>query len=88
MIKKFLPLLCLAACSTTPVPVQRNFPDAVPELTKKCEALATVQGDKVPITDMLKIIVKNYTLYHECAAKVDSWQEWYTKQKKIFEELK
>ena len=71
-----------------PIPVARNFPDATPELMKKCESLKTIQGDKVAITEMLKTIVENYTLYYQCSLKVDGWQEWYDTQKKIFSEIK
>jgi hypothetical protein len=55
---------------------------------KKCDDLKTIEGDKVLITDMLKIIVQNYTLYYECSTKVDGWQDWYNQQKKIYENLK
>ena len=79
--------LLLAGCSTT-VPVARNFPNATPELMKKCEALKKVEGDKVAITEMLKVIVQNYTLYYECSTKVDGWQDWYNEQKKIFDSVK
>ena len=79
--------LLVAGCSTT-VPVARNFPNATPELMKKCEALKKVEGDKVAITEMLKVIVQNYTLYYECSTKVDGWQDWYNEQKKIFDSVK
>lgn len=78
-------LMLLAGCSTT-VPVQKKFPNATPELMKKCESLKKIEGDKVAITDMLKVIVHNYSLYYECSTKVDGWQEWYTEQKKIHED--
>lgn len=82
--------ITLSACSMfkQPVPIVPDFPNATPELMKKCEELKTVDGDKVLITDLLKIIVQNYTLYYECSTKVDGWQEWYTEQKKIYEKLK
>jgi hypothetical protein len=70
------------------VPIVPTFPNATPELMKKCEELKTIEGDKVLITDMLKIIVQNYTLYYECSTKVDGWQDWYNQQKKIYENLK
>lgn len=77
----------LSACSTT-VPVKQKFPDAVPALTEKCSDLKKIEGDKVSITAMLKVVVENYTLYYECSSKVDGWNEWYTEQKKIYEEVK
>ena len=79
--------LLLAGCSTT-VPVTQKFPNATPELMKKCESLKKVEGDKVAITEMLKVIVQNYTLYYECSTKVDGWQDWYNEQKKIFDSVK
>jgi hypothetical protein len=81
----FIALLFLVGCSTT-VPVQKKFPNATPELLKKCESLKKIEGDKVAITDMLKVIVHNYSLYYECSTKVDGWQEWYSEQKKIHED--
>ena len=74
--------LLLAGCSTS-IPVTPKFPNATPELMKKCEDLKKIEGDKVAITDMLKVIVTNYTMYYECSTKVDGWQDWYNEQKKI-----
>jgi hypothetical protein len=86
-MKYLLVLLLLAGCSTT-VPIAQKFPNATPELMKSCENLKKVEGDKVAITEMLKVIVQNYTLYYECSTKVDGWQDWYNEQKKIFESVK
>ena len=79
----------LAGCAA-PTPVKRNFPDAVPALQEKCPELSTVgnTGKEVPITELLKTVVKNYGSYYECANKVDGWNEWYDTQRKIFENVK
>ena len=87
-MKYLLIILLLAGCTTTVVPVKQKFPNATPELMKKCESLKKIEGDKVAITDMLKVIVHNYSLYHECSTKVDGWQDWYNEQKKIFDNAK
>lgn len=91
---KKLSLICvvflLTGCSlfSQPVPIVPKFPEAVPELLKKCEELRTIDTtDKVAITDLLKVIVHNYTLYYECSARVEGWQDWYNDQKKIFENI-
>jgi PBP1b-binding outer membrane lipoprotein LpoB len=84
-MRYFLLALLLAGCSTT-VPVVQKFPNATPELMKKCEDLKKIEGEKVSITDMLKVIVENYTMYYECSTKVDGWQDWYYEQKKIHDE--
>jgi len=87
-MKYLLVILLLAGCSTTVVPVKQKFPNATPELMKKCESLKKIEGDKVAITEMLKVIVHNYSLYYECSTKVDGWQDWYNEQKKIFDNAK
>jgi len=87
-MKYLLIILLLAGCSTTVVPVKQKFPNATPELMKKCESLKKIEGDKVAITEMLKVIVHNYSLYYECSTKVDGWQDWYNEQKKTFDNAK
>jgi len=86
-MKYLLIILLLTGCTTT-VPVKQKFPNATTELMKKCESLKKIEGDKVAITEMLKVIVYNYSLYHECSTKVDGWQDWYNEQKKIFDNAK
>jgi hypothetical protein len=80
-------LLFITGCSVT-TPVKRNFPPAPEALMKQCEDLKLLSGDNVSITDMLKVVVENYRLHYECANKVEGWTEWYTEQKKIFEDVK
>lgn len=72
----------IVGCTTVPVE-SRKFPDAPPVLMQKCENLKMIDGNQVSIVDMLKVVVENYTLYHECSLKVDGWIEWYKKQSKI-----
>ena len=80
--------LLLAGCSTS-VPVKRTFPEAPQSIRQKCENLKTVEiKERIPITDVLKVVVHNYTLYHECSLKVEGWNEWYESQKKIFNDVK
>lgn len=81
-------LLFLVGCSTA-VPVKRTFPEAPAVLKQRCENLKTVERqERILITDMLKVIVQNYALYHECSLKVEGWNEWYDEQKKIFDSVK
>lgn len=80
-------VLLISGCSMfkQPVPIAPQWPDAPLELKKKCEALKTIAGDKVTISDMMKVIVENYTLHYECSTKVDGWNDWYNSQKKVYE---
>lgn len=79
-------LLCLSACTT--VPITAEFPAAPNVLMVKCPELKTIAGEKVTIVDFTRTVTENYTTYYECAAQTEAWQEWYTKQKKIWEEVK
>jgi hypothetical protein len=79
--------LVLVACST-PVPVSQRFPDVPKALVERCESLKKIEGDRVAITEMLKVVVQNYGMYYECAAKVDGWNDWYLEQKRIYESAK
>ena len=79
--------LLLVGCSTT-VPVVAKFPEAPKSLTEKCEPLRKLEGDQINIVDLHTKVVENYTQYNECSIKVDEWNIWYAKQKKIFESIK
>jgi ABC-type Fe3+-hydroxamate transport system substrate-binding protein len=82
-----LMVVLLSGCSTT-VPVVAKFPEAPKSLTENCSPLKKIEGDTVSIVDLHKVVVENYTTHHECAVKVEGWNEWYVKQKQIFEEIK
>jgi hypothetical protein len=79
--------LLLAGCSTT-VPVVAKFPKVPTELTEQCPPLKKLEGDQVNIVALHTKVVENYSQYYECSLKVEEWNTWYIKQKKIFEEIK
>lgn len=82
-------VLFLGSCSLfqkQPVPMIPEFPQ--PYSTEKCKQLMTIEGDSVPITDVLKIIVENYKIYYYCSDTVDGWNAWYVKQKEIHDKLR
>lgn len=80
-----LPLLLLAGCSITAKPVTSTFPEAPATLQEKCAQLREAT-EGMTLSEFTKVVVENYILYHECERKVEGWQEWYAKQKKIFED--
>lgn len=80
---KYLLILLLSGCSTL-LPVHNKFPDPVPQLTEKCPTLKQTPPTE-KLSEVIDVVVDNYTTYHDCQAKVDGWNEWYIKQKKIFE---
>jgi hypothetical protein len=75
----------LSACSTT-VPVKQKFPEAPNKLMTKCPNLDEVPAGTTALSDFLKVVVKNYSTYYQCAVIADGWQEWYQVQKIISEE--
>lgn len=78
-------VLLLTGCVS--VPVERKFPSAPDTLLQNCIELKML-NDGVKLSEVAKTITENYTIYHECSLKTQSWIEWYTSQKKIFENAK
>ena len=87
-MKYFLILLAalISACGT--VPVHRNFPDIPPALHTPCDSLTIVPDTTQKLSEVLSVVVSNYGKYHECTSKVESWQQWYAEQRKIFDTIK
>lgn len=88
-MKKLLIILSivgLTACVS--VPVERKFPAVPTELMTSCPPLATLDPNTTRLSTVVENIVSNYSLYQSCDAKVDTWIEWYTKQKEIFDSVK
>jgi hypothetical protein len=79
-------VLLLTGCVATPV--KRTFPSIPPSLNTKCSDLVDVPEGTNKISEVLIVVTKNYSLYHECRLKVETWHEWYTKQKEIFDSVK
>lgn len=74
----------LAGCSHAE-PVTVAFPDAPSTLQERCGQLKeATQG--MTLSDFTRTVVENYILYHECARKVEGWNEWYARQRAIFEQ--
>jgi len=85
-MKKYLLILLLSGCSTV-VPVAQKFPQAPEILQQPCKPLKPAEAN-ISLSQLTKTVVENYTEYHQCSGLADAWREWYTQQKKLFEELK
>jgi hypothetical protein len=79
-------VLLLSACMS--VPVERRFPTVPAEIQTPCGNLQTIDPATTRLSVVLDSVVVNYGQYQECQAKTDSWIEWYTKQKQLFESVK
>ena len=76
--------LLLTACV---VPVDRKFPEVPTELQQACPDLKLI-SPTTKLSEVVDVVVSNYGQYRECQVKVDSWVDWYTNQKQIFESVK
>jgi hypothetical protein len=79
-------ILMLSGCST--VGKAPKFPDAPSSLMVPCQELVLVKDNETKLSEVLKVVTTNYSKYHECSIKVESWIEWHKQQKNHFEELK
>jgi hypothetical protein len=79
--------VALAGCTTT-VPVKQEFPVAPTILLERCPDLLTIDDGKNSLRDMLKVVIQNYSLYYQCAEKTHGWQDWYTQQRRIHNNVK
>ena len=77
-------LSVLTGCAT-PVPVAVKFPSVPSELMKSCPDLKTVDTNTTKLSEVLSVVVDNYSQYYDCKAKVDDWIEWYKTQQSIFD---
>ena len=85
-MRLLLLVLLLSGCSTV-VPVTARFPDAPKLGLGTCPQLQTVP-EGVKLSELTTTVTMNYSTYYECAVRVDQWQEWYSIQKSIFENVK
>lgn len=87
IITLFLSLVLLSGCSmiTKYLPAKPKFPEPSKILTEPCPDLRQIEGNNVAITELLRLVVENYSLYHECSLKNEGWNDWYKKQKEVYD---
>ncbi len=81
-----LSLILLSGCATS-VPVAMKFPGAPEQLLTTCAELEKIPPTEEQLSELAKVVTKNYSHYHECRAKVDAWIDWYKKQKEIHDSV-
>jgi hypothetical protein len=87
LILLLLLLILLSGCSNV-IGVKPNFPELPPVLTESCPELLTIPENENRMSEFLKVVIMNYDQYYECKYKVEAINEWYIKQKEIYEEIK
>jgi len=76
--------LFLSSCVSTAVPVQNNFPNVPNVMMEECEKLKKIDQNNITLSEIVKSVVNNYSLYHECSLRNTIWIEWYKENKEIF----
>ena len=80
-------LLLLAACST-PVPVQRHFPQAPAELLQPAPALKPLPANTTELSVLIDNANENYSTYRVLREHYEAWQQWYQEQRANFDSVK
>jgi hypothetical protein len=78
--------LVLTGCSTAPTTISMQWPNASATLMTACPDLVQTPPTE-KLSEVLPVIVDNYSTYYVCQTKVNSWIEWYNSQKKISDSL-
>jgi hypothetical protein len=81
-----LSVTLLAGCATK-VPVAMKFPAVPEQLLITCAELEKIPPTEEQLSELAKVVTKNYGHHHECRAKVDAWIDWYKKQKEIHDSV-
>jgi hypothetical protein len=82
-----LPFILLTGCANL-LPVKPVWPAIPAELSGTCPDLKQTPIETAKMSQVLDVVVDNYSQYHECQEKSIAWVNWYNKQKKIYEEIK
>jgi hypothetical protein len=77
-----LPVFLLSGCLVT-APVKQKFPEVPNEIMQACPDLKQMEPTE-KLSEVLTVVSKNYSQYHECQVTVDTWIEWYKAQRDIF----
>jgi hypothetical protein len=80
-----LTLILLTGCAGVPVAIK--FPDVPKDMLIACPDLK-LTPETTKLSEVLPVVVDNYGQYYNCKDTVDSWIDWYTSQKKIFDSIK
>ena len=84
-IALILSAILLTGCDT--IPVKYEFPNVPTELMSTVKELKQTPMNSSP-SEIFDIVIENYSICHETANRVESWQKWYLEQKSIHEKNK
>ena len=89
MKKLLVMFLVVITTGCTTVPVAVKFPDVPVSLMEPANKLTLLDtSKKIKLSDIIENANENAGKYYELREKYNAWIEWYTTQKKIFEQVK
>lgn len=87
-MKRLLLILPFMLTGCLTIPEVPKFPKpASEEVMQACPNLKLAKTDSDKLTDLMDTIAENYKEYYECRDKVDTWIQWYKKQKENYEKV-
>jgi len=88
-MKKLATLILIAVltgCAASSSPVKIKWPKAPEELMTPTADLTPLPTDKNTFADLLENANDNFAQYYILKSKIETWQQWYNTQKKIYED--
>lgn len=80
-------VLCLFLVGCSTAPVKHTLSSLPEELSTQCSTLNPIPESEEKLSELLKVVNRNYGLYYECMIRHESLVEWYNKQKKIHDDV-
>jgi len=74
----------LTGCVT---PVKHSFPKPPEVIVEECPDLYKLVENEEKISEFLKTVTKNYSLYYDCAAKHKLLVKWINEQSQIHDSV-
>ena len=78
-------LMLLTGCITAPV--KHSFPKPPDGIVERCSDLSLIVEGEERLSELLKVVTKNYSTYYDCAARHDLLVKWLNDQRALHDEV-
>ena len=79
------PLIFVTGCISAPV--KHAFPRPPDLIVERCPQLNQLAEGEQRLSELMKVVTKNYTLYHDCAARHDLLVKWIKEQTDVHDSV-
>jgi len=77
----------ISGCARVTVPVKHSLPELPAVLAERCPDLLKLKENEEKLSELIKTVVGNYILYHECGSRHELLVKWYKEQKQIHDSV-